>query len=237
MKIFGLQNAALGNFTDRVSPAEVVAIYGPGIGPATPVTAVPQNGFYPTSLGGVQVTANGVDIPLLYVSSDQINAVMPMSLAFNTSVAVHVTNGGTASPDFPLWIDYSAPLAFPGTINQDGTINSQSNPAAAGSIVSFWATGWQSNFAPLADGQAATGAQDVCLGNCQVSALNVSGRASFPVAATVQYAGAAPTLVAGITQFNVQVPNPVPGTLSYTIEVTNPVTGATVSSGAWIRGN
>lgn len=237
MKIFGLQNAALGNFTDRVSPAEVVAIYGPGIGPATPVTAVPQNGFYPTSLGGVQVTANGVNIPLLYVSSNQINAVMPMSLAFNTSVAIHVTNSGAASPDFPLWIDYSAPLAFPVTLNQDGTINSQSNPAGAGSIVSFWATGWQSNFAPLADGQVATGAQDVCLGNCQASALNVSERAFFPVAATVQYAGAAPTLVAGITQFNVQVPNPVPGTLSYTIDVTNPVTGATVSSGAWIRGN
>jgi uncharacterized protein (TIGR03437 family) len=237
MKIFGLQNAALGNFTNRVSPAEVVAIYGPGIGPATQVTAVTQNGFYPTSLGGVQVTANGVNIPLLYVSSNQINAVMPMSLAFNTSVAVHVTNSGVASPDFPLWIDYSAPLAFPVTLNQDRTINSQSNPATAGSIVSFWATGWQSNFAPLADGETATGAQDVCLGTCQASALGGAFRSFFPIAASVQYAGAAPTLVAGFTQFNVQVLNPVPGTLSYTIDVTNPATGATVSSGAWIKGN
>ena len=49
MKIFDFQNAAGGSVTARISPAEVIAIYGPGIGPATAVTATPANGFYPTN--------------------------------------------------------------------------------------------------------------------------------------------------------------------------------------------
>src|SRR5580704_16913215 len=50
MKIFDFQNAFGGNVTARISPAEVISIYGPGIGPATPATAAPTNGFYPKTL-------------------------------------------------------------------------------------------------------------------------------------------------------------------------------------------
>ena len=90
------QNAFGGNGTARVSPAEVVAIYGPGIGPATAVSATPTNGFYPTTLGGVEVSVNGTNIPLLYVSANQINAVIPngseSELSGNGSG--HQRNGG-----------------------------------------------------------------------------------------------------------------------------------------------
>src|SRR6202035_5695681 len=141
MKIFDLQNAAGGSVTARISPAEVIAIYGPGIGPTTAVTATPANGFYPTTLGGVQVTVNGVNIPLLYVSSNQINAVVPMELSSNASSTFRVVNGTAVSPDYPVWIVDSTPEAFAPVINQDGTLNSQSNPAHGGSIVTFYATG------------------------------------------------------------------------------------------------
>ena len=141
--------------TARISPAEVIAIYGPGIGPTTAVTATPANGFYPTTLGGVQVTVNGVNIPLLYVSSNQINAVVPMELSSNASSTFRVINGTAVSPDYPVWIVDSTPQAFAPVINQDGTLNSQSNPAHGGSIVTFYATGWQSSFSPLSDGQVA----------------------------------------------------------------------------------
>ncbi len=80
MSIFAFQNVFGGDPTPRISPAEVVAIYGPGIGPATAVTAVPVNSVYPATLGGVQVTVNGANMPLLYVSANQINAVLPMEL-------------------------------------------------------------------------------------------------------------------------------------------------------------
>ena len=76
-EIFGFQNAFGGSLTAQISPGELIAVYGPAIGPATAVAATPLNGFYPTTLGGVQVAVDGVNVPLLYVSANQINAVAP----------------------------------------------------------------------------------------------------------------------------------------------------------------
>lgn len=211
--IFALQNAFGANVTARVSPAEVVAIYGPGIGPTTAVSATLANGFYPTTLGGVQVSVNGTNIPLLYVSANQINAVFPMEVTANSAATIRVTNGMAVSADYPVRIVGSSPEANSTVINQDGTINSYSNPAPGGSIVTFWVTGFQSSFAPLADGQVATVANnDACAleSGCTITAEGVIGahppNPSIP--ATVLYAGAAPGMVAGVTQFNLQVGTP-----------------------------
>jgi uncharacterized protein (TIGR03437 family) len=201
MTIFGFQNAFGGGVNARISPAEVISIFGPGIGPATAATATPTNGVYPTTLSGVQVAINGVDMPLLYVSANQINAVVPMAIAPNAAATVHVVNGTTVSPDYPVWIAPSEPVALPTVINQDGTINSQANPSKGGSIVTFYATGWQSSFSPLTDGQVATTAEDVCHGTCQVSPTP----GVYAPQATVLYGGAAPGIVAGVSQFNVQI--------------------------------
>ena len=201
MKLSDFQNAAGGNVTARISPAEVIAIFGQGIGPATPVTATPTGGFYPTTLAGVQVTINGVDMPLLYVSSGQINAVVPMKVAPNSAAAVRVINGTAVSPAYPVWIVATAPQAFPPVLNQDGTVNTPVNPAKSGSTVTIFATGWQSTFFGLADGQVATAQQDTCLGACQITTLNAQSPSNF----TVLYGGPAPGFVAGVTQFNVHL--------------------------------
>ena len=204
MKIFGFQNAAGGSVTARISPAEVISIYGPGIGPSVatsaPLSGQPGSFFYPKTVAGVQVTINGMNIPLLYVSANQINAVVPMELAPGTAAKVRVINGSAVSPDYPVWILNSAPEAFPTVLNQDNTINSQTNPAKGGSVITFYATGWQSNFSPLVDGQVATAAQDACMGTCYLEAN------SFFVISTVDvlYAGTAPGIVAGVTQFNIR---------------------------------
>ena len=109
MKISYVQNAAGTTATARIAPAEVIAIFGPGIGPMVPATATPTNGFYPKTLGGVQVTINGMNMPLLYVSRNQINAVVPMGIPINSSAFVRVTTAIGISPDFPVWIVPSAP--------------------------------------------------------------------------------------------------------------------------------
>jgi uncharacterized protein (TIGR03437 family) len=200
MRIFDFQNAAGGSATARISPAEVISIYGPGIGPSTAATAAPVNGFYPNTLAGVQVTINGMNMPLLYVSSNQINAVVPMELAPGAAATVRVIDGSAVSPDYPVWIDASAAQAFPTVLNQDGTVNSQTNPAKSGSTITFYGTGWQSSFYPLADGQVATAAQDACMGTCYLEAN------SFFIISTVDvlYAGTAPGIVAGVSQFNIR---------------------------------
>jgi uncharacterized protein (TIGR03437 family) len=89
---------------------------------------------------------------LLYVSANQINAVFPMEVTANSAATVRVTNGTAVTANYPVRIVGSAPHANPTVINQDGTLNSGSNPAPAGSIVTFYVTGFQFNFAPLADG-------------------------------------------------------------------------------------
>jgi len=223
MKIFDFQNAAGGNVTARISPAEVIAIYGPGIGPMTAVSATPASGFYPKTLAGVQVTINGANIPLLYVSATQINAVVPMGIATNAAATVRVINGSAVSPDYPVWIAPSTAQAFPAVLNQDGTINSQNNPANGGSVVTFYATGWQPNFAPLTDGQVATAAGDACHGTCQVS-----------TGGTVLYGGAAPGIVAGVTQINVNL-GAIPTSITpfqLQLSVTGP---STVTQSLWIK--
>jgi hypothetical protein len=67
-RILGIRNAAAGQLSGRISPAEVISIFGFGLGPANPAIATPSNGFFLTSLAGVQVLFNGVAVPLLYVS-------------------------------------------------------------------------------------------------------------------------------------------------------------------------
>jgi uncharacterized protein (TIGR03437 family) len=202
-------NAALSAATARVAPGEVIAIYGPGIGPATPAVATPSGGFYPTTLAGVEVSMNGVKMPLLYAGANQINAVVPMELTTNAAATVRLTNGATVNA-FPVWIVPSAPMAFPVVVNHDGTLNSQTNPAKSGDFVLIYATGWQSSFAPLANGQVQITADDACQGNCTGAALGMpgifpigGGYPGFPV--TVLYGGDAPGYVAGITQFNIQL--------------------------------
>ena len=140
-------------------------------------------------------------MPLLYVSSGQINAVVPMSVIPNASATVRVINGTAVSPGYPVWIVANAPQVFPPVLNQDGTVNTPVNPAKSGSTVSIFATGWQSNFLGLGDGQVATIMQDTCQGACQIATLNAQNPANF----TVLYGGAAPGFVAGVTQFNVHL--------------------------------
>lgn len=192
-RIFGIQNAAGGLLAGRIAPGEVISIYGPNIGPATASTVTPTGGVYPMSWSGVQVTVDLFPAPLLYVSANQINAVVPFGASSGAQGAVQITNGSVTTPSFLPWVDTQDPAVFPGIRNQNGSLNSETNPAKVGSTVFFYATGWPGGlFYPLTDGQIATQAQNYCGGPvvCQASE------------GTITYAGAPPGLVAGVTQFN-----------------------------------
>ncbi len=224
--IFSFSNALGGNAISRVAPGEVISIYGPGIGPAIPSSAIPVNGYYSTTLSGLQVAINGVNMPLLYVSANQINAVVPMGITSRAGATVHIVNGTTPGPDYPVWIVDSDPEAFPIVFNQDRTVNSADNPALPGSIVTFYGTGWQSKFAPLTDGQVATMAQNVCFG-CETSP-----------GGEVLYGGPTPGTVAGVTQFNVRVSTLPSGFLKsvtdYFADISVTASGVTVRQAVWV---
>ena len=112
-RVFGIVNAAGGSLSGRISPGELISLYGPGVGPSTPVIAAADNsGFYPKSLGGVEVTFDGIAAPLLYVSSSQINAVVPFGVGSGAATVQLSNTGNTASnkiPAFRAMVDSTAP--------------------------------------------------------------------------------------------------------------------------------
>jgi uncharacterized protein (TIGR03437 family) len=225
MRIYGIANAAYGPLLGRIVPAELISIYGPHIGPATPAWATAVSGLLPTTLAGVQVFFNGVAVPLLYVSDSQINAVAPQSASPGSSMLVHIVSNGVTSPDFPATVIAAEPEVFrnpDGTaaaVNQDGTLNSLANPAKAGSIVSIWATGTGSIYPRPRDGQISTAAQDYYC--CQVAMSPDYSLGPVPTPGPVVfYAGTAPGMVAGVVQINFQIPAPYihdPGTYGFTV--------------------
>jgi uncharacterized protein (TIGR03437 family) len=214
--IFGIANAAGGALSGRLAPGELISIYGTQLvclyaveaacGPSAPVSATfDAAGFLPTTLGSIQVTINGISAPLLYVSETQINAITPVELTAGSPVELQVTQNSTPLPDFRVMVDIAAPAVFQNpdgsaaAINQDGTVNSKTNPAPVGSYVSIWATG--TGYFPGSDGQLATAANEFCslAGYCNVISV-LDGNA-----VNLYYIGAAPGTVNGVVQINFQV--------------------------------
>jgi uncharacterized protein (TIGR03437 family) len=198
--VFGITNGAGGSLAGRIAVGEVISIYGPQLGPSSAATgSFDASGFLPTSLGGVTVSIGGRLASLLYVSSTQINAVVPFEENFGpVDVVVTSSNGTTpafrayvavAVPDIAQNLDGSA-----AALNQNGSVNSPSNPAQPGSVISVWATG----VIPLSltDGQMQTAANPLCF-LCFIQADHETD---------VMYAGAAPGMVAGIVQINFRLP-------------------------------
>ncbi len=203
-RIFGIANAAYGQAGGVMARGELISIFGPHIGPATPVPYTPTAaGMAPTSLGGVQVLMGDYAMPLLYVSDSQINAVAPFSLYGGVSgLTLQVVNNGVATPLFGFSSIDSDPQIFQNAdgsaaaVNEDGSLNSAAHPAPAGSIVSIWITGVGTSSAYLQDGQIATG--PLAFTCCSTPA-------------NIVYSGAAPGAVAGVVQINFEATAPLYG--------------------------
>jgi len=192
-----------------VAPGEFVTIYGSGLGPATPVGAS-GSGTIGTSLGGTTVFFDSIFAPILYSSPGQVSVIVPFELATKSSTNLTVWYKGTASAGDDLRVVDSVPGIFVlnaagqgAIVNQDGTINSATNGAPVGSVVSIFATGQGGTIPPGVDGAIATGASP------QPPPLPVTVQIGG-LPATVQYAGNAPGAPEGFMQVNATVPPGVP---------------------------
>ena len=189
-----------------IAPGEIVTLFGPSIGPADASSYELAKGIVGSGLGGVQVTFNGFPAPLLYVSADQINAIVPFEVAKQTNVEVQVTSGSVLLPEVSVPVVDNAPGIFTldgsgggqaAVVNQDGTINGDAHPAPRGSTVSMYITGAGLMQPAPQDGSLGTGKSSVVLS----TAVSMLG---FP--ATIYYSGDAPEEVEGLVQVNFQVP-------------------------------
>jgi len=126
---------------------------------------------------------------------------------------VVVEAGGVRAEPVTLSVVAAVPAVFTanqsGTgqgaiLNQDGSVNSATNPAAPASIVVLFATGEGQTTPGGVDGLLATGSP-LPRPIAQPTRVTVGGQE-----AEVVYSGAAPGLVAGLWQINARIPATVP---------------------------
>jgi uncharacterized protein (TIGR03437 family) len=252
-----------GNPTTAVSPRGVISIFGQNLGPsvASIPTTIPcpaDNTYtcYPTKSGTPSISVSfyywdgtltkpgyvTVYAPILMTSINQINAIVPASVAnvlYDPSKAptatVKVLSGTASSAVYKVTVLAADPGIFTfgglgqgqgAIINYDSggaaSINSSTNQEPRGNIIAVFVTGMgdlDSSVAVIPDG-ALTMTQTALADALDVQ-LFIGGQP-----AVVQYAGTSPGAVAGLVQINAIVPptattGVVPITLSVGPAATN----------------
>jgi uncharacterized protein (TIGR03437 family) len=200
----GIVNGASFASRGRVSPGEIINIFGLRLAPAglQPASVGPDR-RYPTLLSGVRILFGGIPAPILFISPNNLGAVVPYDIFGRRTVEMVVERDGVVSGVVNLDIDAAAPGIFTadssGTgqaaaTNEDGRLNSASNPASAGSILVMYATG---------GGQTTPPGRDGVLESTTPASLRLPVRVlAGGREAEVLYAGGAPALVAGLIQVN-----------------------------------
>jgi uncharacterized protein (TIGR03437 family) len=201
------------DITGAVSPGEIITIYGTNIGPATPAgLVITSSGTVATTLSNTQVTFDGTAAPLIYVSSGQINAIVPYEITPGRGTTnVVVSTNGKVSQSLQLQVTATAPGVFTAAqngsgqgaiLNQDNvTLNSSSKPAPKGSVVVIYATGEGLLMPQPATGSFTPGNGSAFIVPKGAVTVLIGGQP-----ANVQFAGEAPTLVSGVLQINAVVP-------------------------------
>ena len=172
-----------------VAPGEIVTLFGSGF----------------RSGPDLRLDFDGIPAPILYSDAGQINAVVPFKLEpRNAFTLVSVRNGTEAVRPYKLPLAAASPGIFGVALNQDGSVNSDANPAASGSIVTLFLTGAGAYDRAIDDGEPGP-----MLPPFPVPILGIGGAVNG-MAAEILFAGQAPGLVAGVVQVNLQIPDGVP---------------------------
>jgi uncharacterized protein (TIGR03437 family) len=213
-----LNSASL--LSGAVSPGELLTIIGSGIGPPSPVAlSFAGPGVIATGVSGLSVTFDGTAAPILYADRNQLNIVAPFAISGNATTQMAIVNGQKALPPVTLEVAPANPGIFTlnstgagpaSVLNENGSINSPSNPAARGSVIAIYATGAGLLNPPSADGQITS--------NLASTAAPVSVTIAG-ASAEVLYAGAAPDMVAGVVQINARVPIEIPPSSSTPVKL------------------
>ena len=198
-----------------VAPGEIVTIFGADFGPANLAASQYAGSAFPANVGGVQVLFDGVPATMVYAVVGQVSAIVPFEVAgkqqtemqyqYNPGTGTVVSNSVTVpvTAAVPAIFALDASGSGPGAIlNADYSVNSASNPVAAGGAIQIFGTGGGAIVGGATDGALAPG---------------IGGLATQPVTATiggmtanVLYAGPAPGQVNGVIQVNLQIPAGLP---------------------------
>jgi uncharacterized protein (TIGR03437 family) len=116
-----------------IAPGMLVALRGAGLTAAdAPATRV----FF-----------NTTTVPILSIDTTQLLVQAPIDIAAPGSVQIEIRNQGVRLAQIPVLVADAAPALFTDSsgqaaaTNEDGTVNSVSNPASRGSIITLYGTG------------------------------------------------------------------------------------------------
>ena len=206
----GLDDAAtyIGSF---VHPGQIFTGFGNAFTDSATlaVASLDGDGKLPNVLAGGQITFDGTKAPELYFGANQMGGVVPFNVTGKSSVKVQLTYNGNSSPVItvpvtPASIAILSANASGGgggaIFNADGTLNSPSNPATAGTPVTIYATYSGPMSVPGTDGRTTTGAPyPAPQGPFSVTFGDVP-------ATNIAYFGNSPTLLESVIQVNTNIP-------------------------------
>jgi len=191
-----------------VSPGMLLTIFGANLGSASIARGTITAGRLGVVAGATSVFFDGAPVPIIYASAGQLAVLAPYSLRPGSKTSITVEVDQARSTPVELDVVESRPGLFTADssgkgqaaiLNENGSVNSSTNPAAAGSIVVLFGTGEGQTSPAGVDGRITTG-----------TALP---RPILPVRVTIcgepaeiLYAGAAPSSPAGVLQVNARVP-------------------------------
>jgi uncharacterized protein (TIGR03437 family) len=188
-----------------VSPGELVSFFGFNLGDIA--SAQVTSGRFPTTLGDVTVNFDGTPAPLIYSSSNVLNAIVPYEIAGQSSTNISVKFSSLAAFSTTVPVVRAVPALFTanaaGTgqaaaLNHDGSLNSPSNPANPGDLIVLYGTGEGLVSPAPADGTITQAPAP----NPQLPVtVSIGGEP-----ATVVYAAEAPGVVSGVIQINAFIP-------------------------------
>jgi uncharacterized protein (TIGR03437 family) len=201
-----------------VAPDSLAALFGVNLAGFTVLATLDQNGQLPTELAGTRVEVNGEAASLLYVSSSQINFVVPADAATGTAnVLVRNTSTGAAQSATVL-VQNTAAAVFSadGSGKGPGAILNAVTNAAAPFLVEtpeIAGSDQRTRLAVYATGlrYAGNSSQDSAIVNVAANVVaTAKDAAGNSYTLTVEYAGPAPGYF-GLDQVNIVLPPDLDG--------------------------
>ncbi len=205
-------NAANYLFPNALAPGMIAAVYTTGNYHQFGTTSQTSSSLpLPRQLNGTEVLLNGSAVPLFYAGTDQINFQVPIAAPQSGTVDLQVEEVATGrilgdatvsmTPVLPgLFTQAANGSGAAIAANEDGTLNTQTNPAIAGHIITLYGTGQGFIAGAPPDGNV-SGAP---LATAQPPTVFIG--AHLQSGDAIKYAGLAPTLV-GVWQLNVVIPS------------------------------
>jgi uncharacterized protein (TIGR03437 family) len=130
------------------APNSLISIFGTDLSWSTHVLSADDisGNFLPTELNYTQVFVNNSPVPLLYVSPDQINFVMPPNSIPGES-KVRVVRQGMSGPEVKIPVVEASPALFDSgsgyiiATHADNSIISEDSPARGGELIVIYVCG------------------------------------------------------------------------------------------------